>query len=120
VISLDIKDPRHPEYGTLTLIMVRNPAAPGGYQLDSWVTLDRRTSAPRSPLEPALWRADSGQQLPLQRSAAPDPPLRTRPLRTAPFHRSCAGGGSSSFPLPLRQFAKIRGQPFIVQQAALP
>lgn len=40
VISLDIKDPRHPEYGTLTLIMVRNPAAPGGYQLDSWVTLD--------------------------------------------------------------------------------
>lgn len=40
VTSLDIKDPRHPEYGTLTLIMVRNPAAPGGYQLDSWVTLD--------------------------------------------------------------------------------
>ncbi|NKJ43226.1 MULTISPECIES: outer membrane lipoprotein carrier protein LolA [unclassified Novosphingobium] len=40
VISLEIKDPRHPEYGTLTLIMVRKPGAPGGLQLDSWVALD--------------------------------------------------------------------------------
>ncbi|MFD2783046.1 outer membrane lipoprotein carrier protein LolA [Novosphingobium pokkalii] len=40
VLSLEIKDPRHPEYGTLTLIMVRKPGAPGGLQLDSWVALD--------------------------------------------------------------------------------
>jgi outer membrane lipoprotein-sorting protein len=40
VLSVEIKDPRHPEYGTLTLIMVRKPGAPGGLQLDSWVALD--------------------------------------------------------------------------------
>lgn len=47
VLSVDIKDPRHPEYGTITLIMVRKPGAPGGLQLDSWVSLDsqnRRTA----------------------------------------------------------------------------
>ena len=40
VISLQVRDPKHPEYGTITMIFVRNSAAPGGLQLDSWVALD--------------------------------------------------------------------------------
>lgn len=40
VISLQVRDPRHPEYGTITMIFVRNAGAPGGLQLDSWVALD--------------------------------------------------------------------------------
>ncbi|MCC6942861.1 MAG: outer membrane lipoprotein carrier protein LolA [Novosphingobium sp.] len=40
VISLQVRDPKHPEYGTITMIFVRNGAAPGGLQLDSWVALD--------------------------------------------------------------------------------
>lgn len=40
VISLQVRDPKHPEYGTITMIFVRNAAAPGGLQLDSWVALD--------------------------------------------------------------------------------
>jgi len=40
VLSVEIKDPRHPEYGTITLIMLRKAGAPGGLQLDSWVALD--------------------------------------------------------------------------------
>ncbi|WP_225207499.1 LolA family protein [Novosphingobium huizhouense] len=40
VLSVTVKDPRHPEYGTITLVMTRNPGAPGGWQLDSWVALD--------------------------------------------------------------------------------
>ncbi|MDF8333150.1 LolA family protein [Novosphingobium cyanobacteriorum] len=40
VLSIDVKDPRHPEYGTITLIMVRKASAPGGWELDSWVALD--------------------------------------------------------------------------------
>lgn len=40
VLSMEIKDPRHPEYGTLTMVMVRKASAPGGLQLDSWVALD--------------------------------------------------------------------------------
>ena len=35
-----VKDPRHPEYGTITMIMVRKVSAPGGWELDSWVALD--------------------------------------------------------------------------------
>jgi outer membrane lipoprotein-sorting protein len=47
VLSMEIKDPRHPEYGTITMIMVKNAAAPGGFALDSWVSFDaqaKRTS----------------------------------------------------------------------------
>ncbi|MDP3549557.1 MAG: outer membrane lipoprotein carrier protein LolA [Novosphingobium sp.] len=40
VISLQVRDPKHPEYGTITMIFVRNAGAPGGMQLDSWVALD--------------------------------------------------------------------------------
>ncbi len=40
VVSIDVKDPRHPEYGTITMIMIRKASAPGGYELDSWVALD--------------------------------------------------------------------------------
>lgn len=47
VISLDVRDPRHPEYGSITMIMLRKPDAPGGWELNSWVALDsqnRRTT----------------------------------------------------------------------------
>jgi outer membrane lipoprotein-sorting protein len=40
VLSIEVKDPRKPEYGTMTLIFVRNAAAPGGLELTSWVALD--------------------------------------------------------------------------------
>lgn len=40
VLSIEVKDPRHPEYGTITLLMVRKAGAPGGLELDSWVALD--------------------------------------------------------------------------------
>jgi len=47
VLSLEVRDPRHPEYGSITMIMLRRPAAPGGWELNSWVALDsqnRRTT----------------------------------------------------------------------------
>ena len=40
VVSLRVRDPKHPEYGTITMIFARNGAAPGGLQLDSWVATD--------------------------------------------------------------------------------
>ena len=40
VISVAAKDPRHPEYGTITMIFIRDGAAPGGMRLDSWIALD--------------------------------------------------------------------------------
>jgi outer membrane lipoprotein-sorting protein len=40
VTSIEVKDPKRPEYGTITLIFVKNGAAPGGLELASWVALD--------------------------------------------------------------------------------
>jgi outer membrane lipoprotein-sorting protein len=40
VLSVEVKDPRKPEYGTITMIFARDPSAPGGWELASWVALD--------------------------------------------------------------------------------
>ena len=40
VTSIEVRDPKHPEYGRITMIFVRDPAAPGGMELTSWVALD--------------------------------------------------------------------------------
>ena len=47
VVSMDVRDPRHPEYGSITMILLKKPGAPGGLELNSWVALDsqnRRTT----------------------------------------------------------------------------
>lgn len=40
VISIEVRDRSHPEYGVMTLIFVREPSAPGGLELSHWVALD--------------------------------------------------------------------------------
>lgn len=40
VVSIEVRDRRHPEYGVITLIMMRKASAPGGLELVSWVALD--------------------------------------------------------------------------------
>lgn len=40
VVSIEVKDPKKPEYGVITMIFVRNPSAPGGLELASWVAKD--------------------------------------------------------------------------------
>ena len=40
VISVEVRDPKRPEYGVITLVFLRNSAAPGGFELNSWVALD--------------------------------------------------------------------------------
>ena len=40
VISVEVRDPKHPEFGVITMIFVRNASAPGGLQLTNWVALD--------------------------------------------------------------------------------
>jgi outer membrane lipoprotein-sorting protein len=47
VVSVEVRDKSHPEYGVITLIFVRKAGAPGGLELSSWVALDsqnRRTT----------------------------------------------------------------------------
>lgn len=50
VVRVRVKDKAHPEYGTITLIFVRNPAAPGGLQLTHWVALDSQNAMTRIDL----------------------------------------------------------------------
>ncbi len=40
VVSVEVKDARHPEYGVITLIFTRRSASPGGLELAGWVALD--------------------------------------------------------------------------------
>jgi|SRR5690606_6035400 len=40
VLSVEVKDPKKPEWGTINLIFTRDASAPGGLELNSWVALD--------------------------------------------------------------------------------
>jgi len=44
VLSIEVKDPKKPEYGTITLVFVRDAGAPGGLELTSWVALDAQNT----------------------------------------------------------------------------
>lgn len=44
VISVEANDPRHPEYGRITLVFARNASAPGGLMMQGWVALDAQNN----------------------------------------------------------------------------
>lgn len=40
VYSVQVRDPKRPEYGVITLIFIKDAGSPGGLKLTSWVALD--------------------------------------------------------------------------------
>ena len=44
VFSVEASDPRHPEYGRITLVFEHNAAAPAGLMLQGWVALDAQNN----------------------------------------------------------------------------
>jgi outer membrane lipoprotein-sorting protein len=44
VVSVEVHDPGHPEYGRITLIFQKNAAAPAGLMLQGWVALDSQNN----------------------------------------------------------------------------
>ena len=40
VVSIEVRDPKRPEFGVITMIFARDASAPGGLQLTHWVALD--------------------------------------------------------------------------------
>lgn len=40
VVSVEVRDKKHPEYGVITFVFVRKGGVPGGLELSSWATLD--------------------------------------------------------------------------------
>jgi outer membrane lipoprotein-sorting protein len=44
VLSVEVHDPRHPEYGRITLIFQKNASGPAGLMLQGWVALDSQNN----------------------------------------------------------------------------
>lgn len=44
VISVAVRDPKRPEYGTITMVFVKQAGAPGGLTLSGWVALDSKNN----------------------------------------------------------------------------
>lgn len=44
VVSIEVRDPKKPEYGVITMIFVKDGSAPGGMELASWVALDSQNN----------------------------------------------------------------------------
>lgn len=44
VVSVEVHDTRHPEYGRITLIFRKDAAAPAGLLLEGWVALDSQNN----------------------------------------------------------------------------
>ena len=40
IVSVEVRDRKHPEYGVITFVFIRKAGAPGGLELSSWATLD--------------------------------------------------------------------------------
>jgi len=51
VTSIRIKDPSHPEYGTLTMIFEKKASAPGGMELAGWVSVDAQNKITKVHLD---------------------------------------------------------------------
>ena len=44
LLSVEARDPKHPEYGRITMVFARDPAAPAGLTLQGWVALDSQNN----------------------------------------------------------------------------
>lgn len=50
VLSVEVKDTKRPEYGTITMVFVRDGGAPAGLRLRGWVALDSQNNRTRIDL----------------------------------------------------------------------
>ena len=44
VMSVEVRDPKRPEFGVITLIFTKDSGAPGGWELSNWVALDAQNN----------------------------------------------------------------------------
>ncbi len=44
VISVEVRDPKRPEFGLITMVFVKQAGAPGGLTLNGWVALDSKNN----------------------------------------------------------------------------
>lgn len=63
VVSVEARDPRHPEYGRITLVFLRAPQAPGGLMLQGWVALDAQNNRTTIKLSNQRFNADVSDRM---------------------------------------------------------
>ncbi len=63
IISVEAADPKHPEYGRITLVFVRNATAPGGLMLQGWVALDAQNNRTTLRLSGQRFNAPVGDEM---------------------------------------------------------
>ena len=63
VVSIEVRDRSHPEYGQMSLVFQRKPAAPGGLQLMGWVSLDSQGKRTVSRLSNHQYGVDAPESL---------------------------------------------------------
>ncbi len=61
VISVEVRDPKRPEYGTMTMIFVKQAGAPGGLTLNGWVALDSKNNRTTVRLDGVKFNAPIAQ-----------------------------------------------------------
>ena len=60
IVAVDVVDPKHPEYGRISMVFARNPAAPGGLMLQGWVALDSQNNRTTIRLSNQRFNANIG------------------------------------------------------------
>ncbi len=60
-VLVEAKDPRHPEYGAITLVLIRDAAAPGGLALTGWTALDAQNNRTEIALSDIRYNVGVGQ-----------------------------------------------------------
>jgi outer membrane lipoprotein-sorting protein len=50
VVAVEVRDRTHPEFGTTTLVFRKKGGAPGGMELESWITRDAQNRQTRIEL----------------------------------------------------------------------
>lgn len=75
VLTVEARDPKRPEFGTITLVFNRKPAAPAGLELHGWVARDAQNNRTAVRLSNHVY----GAAIPDSVFRWKDPRPRTRP-----------------------------------------
>ena len=44
IVSIEVRDRKHPEYGVINLVFIRKAGVPGGLELSSWASVDAQNA----------------------------------------------------------------------------
>jgi len=77
VVSVDVRDLEHPEYGVINLVFTRKAAAPGGLELYGWVAKDAQGNRTSLRLTDLVY----GEAIPDRSFTWRDPRPNARPVR---------------------------------------